>query len=43
MVSKIRAVMADENLVDYIWAAVPIVAIILGIIAFAAISLARGG
>ena len=43
MVSKIMAVMSDENISEYIWAAVPIAAIILGAIAFAAISLLRAG
>ena len=43
MVSKIVAVISDENFGEYVWAAVPIVAIILGIIAFVVISLVRAG
>ncbi len=43
MVSKIVSVVADELFGEYFWAAVPVVAIILGIIALTAISLLRGG
>ena len=43
MVSKIVSVVSEELFGEYFWAAVPVVAIILGAIAFAAISLLRGG
>ena len=43
MVSKIVSVVADGLFGEYFWAAVPVVAIILGIIALTAISLLRGG
>ena len=43
MLSKIVAVISDENFGEYVWAAVPIVAIILGMIAFAVISLSLSG
>ena len=42
MIDKIAAVVSDENFVEYVWAAIPIVAIILGAIAFTVIALARG-
>ena len=41
MVKKIVAVISDENFGEYVWAVIPIAAIILGIIAFVAISLAK--
>lgn len=41
MVKKIVAVVSDENFGEYVWAAIPVVAIILGIIAFVAISMAK--
>lgn len=41
MVSKIVATVSDENFGSYVWAAIPVVAIILGIIAFVAIALAK--
>lgn len=43
MVSKIISVVADEIFGEYFWAAVPVVAIILGAIAFLAISLVKAG
>lgn len=43
MVSKIRSVISDENFGEYVWAAVPIIAIILGAFAFLAISLVKAG
>ena len=43
MVDKIRKIVSDEHFGEYVWAAVPVIAIILGAIAFAAISLLRGG
>ncbi len=43
MVSKIVAVISDENFGEYVWAAVPVIAILLGIIALVAIALARSG
>ena len=43
MVGKIVSAMSDGSISEYIWAAVPIVAIILGAIAFAAIAWARAG
>ncbi len=43
MVSKIVAAVSDENFGEYVWAAVPIVVIILGAIAFGAIALTGGG
>ena len=43
MVSKIVSVVADELFGEYFWATVPVVAIILGAIAFVAIGLLRGG
>ena len=42
MVNKIRNVIEDEHFGDYALAALPIVLIILGAIAFAAISLTTG-
>ena len=42
MVNKIRNVIEDEQFGDYALAALPIVLIILGAIAFAAISLTTG-
>ena len=43
MVSKIVAVISDENFGEYVWAAVPVIAIILGAIAFAVITMVRSG
>ncbi|MDE2785915.1 MAG: hypothetical protein OXL37_04560 [Chloroflexota bacterium] len=43
MVSKIVSAVADELFGEYFWAAVPVVVIILGAIAFLAIGLLRGG
>ena len=43
MVSKIVTVISDENFGEYVWAAVPVVAIILGAIAFAVIALLQAG
>lgn len=43
MVSKIISVVSDEIFGEYFWAAVPIVTIILGAIAFLAISLVKAG
>jgi len=43
LISKIVSVVADEIFGEYFWAAVPVVAIILGIIALTAISLLQGG
>ena len=43
MVSKIVSAVANGLFGEYFWAAVPVVAIILGAIAFVAIGLLRGG
>ena len=42
MVSKIRNVIAGDNFGDYVLAALPVVCIILGAIAFTVIALAQG-
>ena len=42
MVSRIRNAIADEKFGDYVLAALPIVCIILGAIAFTVIALAQG-
>ena len=41
MVSKIREIVSDEYFGEYVWAAVPVIAIVLGAIAFAAIAWVR--
>lgn len=43
MVGKIVSAMSNGSVSEYIWAAVPIAAIILGAIAFAAITWIRAG
>ena len=43
MVGKIVSVMSDGNISEYIWVAVPVIAIILGAIAFAVITMVRSG
>ena len=42
MINKIAAAISDENFVEYVWAAIPIIAIILGAIAFTVIALSQG-
>lgn len=42
MVSKIRNVIVDDHFGDYVEAALPVVCIILGAIAFTVVALAQG-
>ncbi len=41
IVSKIREIVSDEYFGEYVWAVVPVIAIVLGAIAFAAIAWVR--